>query len=463
MDSAGHPRGPAGRRAEGAAVGAAGHRYIWWNFAAITLDVSFWTAGSACVDVGAVLPVFVNTLTASKLVIAVLTALPSVGWTLPQLVGAARILHRPRKKRYLLTVAALGRTPMLALPVLLLLFPLPSKAVMLWAMVACYTTLFFTDGLIGAAWYDIIAKTIPPRLRGRFFGAMNVLGGFAAIGSGWLVKRVLASPSLAYPRQYGVLFACLCAGLFLSYLLLAMIREPEGEVMADEPQPLGAVLRHVPRIWHDNAPLRRLLAVSWLASLSTLAWPFYVLYGIQALGLAPEAGAVFIWAGAVGNMAGSAVWAWVNDRRGPRAVLVAACSLRAAPPAVALAVPLVLASLPSLRSAGTAQYLFALVFLFGGAATSGGMMGFTNYVLELAPERERPVYVGMGNTLNAPGLLAPVLGGWLISILSYQAVFALAVVAGVVSLVVGLRLPVAAVAKAHAPARPAPEVDIAPG
>jgi hypothetical protein len=311
---------------------------------------------------------------------------------------------------------------------------------MLWTLVACYGTLFLTDGLIGAAWYDIIGKTIPARVRGRFFGSMNILGGVGALGSGWLVRRVLASPHLTYPRQYGVLFACMCAGLLLSFLLLAMIREPRSAVASDRAQPLRQVLGQVPRIWRRSPPLRKLLAVSWLGGLAGLAWPFYVLHGIEALRLPAEAGAVFIWASAIGNMGGSLAWAWLNDRRGPRSLVVGVASLRAFPPALALLAPLLAGLHPQLRAPGAAQYVYAVVFLFSGAVMSGGMMGFANYLLELAPERERPLFVGLGNTLNAAGLLAPVLGGWLVTVWSYQGVFAIAAVVGVISLLVSLSL-----------------------
>jgi MFS family permease len=427
------------------AADAAGHsavpyRFVAWNFCVIVFDVAFWTAGIACMDMGAVLPVLVSTLTRSKLLIAFLGVLPGVGWTLPQLVGAARIMHRPRKKGFLLAMAAIGRTPMLALPLLLLLFPPQSKAVMLWTLMGCYGVLFLTDGLIGAAWYDIIAKTIPPRMRGRFFAGFSIVGGIGALGSGWLVREVLASPHLTYPRQYGVLFACVCAGLYLSLLLLAFIREPEGVVSSERPQPLSEVLRQVPRVWRSSSHLRRLLVVSWLGMMATLGWPFYVLHGMDALHLPAEAGAIFIWATTAGSVSGSLVFAWLNDRRGPRSVIVCVSTTRPMAPALALFVPMVLALVPQPVPLAIAQYVYAAVFFVGGAMMSGSMMGFSNYLLELAPEKERPLYVGLGNTLSAPGLMAPLLGGWLASVWSYEGTFALGAVVGVASLVASFRL-----------------------
>jgi MFS family permease len=434
------PREGAVSAAEAAAtgdgeVGTTLYRFVCWNFSVIVLDVAFWTAGIACVDVSAVLPVFVSTLTSSKLVIALLGVLPGVGWTLPQLVGAARIMHRPRKKGYLLSVAAVGRTPMLILPVLLLFFPGAGKAVMLSAVLGCYAVLFLTDGLIGAAWYDIIAKTIPPRTRGRFFAGFSVLGGVGALGSGWLVKRVLASPHLMYPRQYGVLFVFLCAGLFLSLLLLSFIREPEGEVASERPRPLRDMIRQIPRIWRSSSHLRRLLVVTWLGMLSSLGWPFYVLHGMNALHLSAEAGAVFIWATTAGSVIGSLGFAWLNDRRGPRPVVVGVSATRPMAPALAVLVPLLIRLTPQFGSPESAQYIYASVFFFGGAMMTGGWMGFANYLLELAPGRERPLYVGMGNTLNAPGLMAPMIGGWLASVWSYEGTFALGAVLGIAGLV----------------------------
>jgi MFS family permease len=416
------------------------YRFVAWNFCVIVFDVAFWMAGIACMDMSAVMPVFVSTLTRSKLLIALLGILPGVGWTLPQIVGAAHIMHRRRKKGFLLVVAAIGRTPMLALPLLLLLFPPQSKTVMLWTLMGCYGILFLTDGLIGAAWYDIIAKTIPPRMRGRFFASFSIVGGVGALGSGWLVRQVLANPHLSYPRQYGVLSVCVCAGLFLSLLLLAFIREPEGVVSSEQPRPVRDLLRQVPRVWRSSPHLRRLLAVTWLGMAATLGWPFYVLHGSEALHLPAEAGAIFIWATTTGSVSGSLVFAWLNDRRSPRSVIIAVAAMRPMAPALALFVPLAFVLFPQPVPPAVAQYVYAAVFFFAGIIMSGGMMGFSNYLLELAPEKERPLYIGLGNTLNAPGLMAPIFGGWLASIWSYEGMFAVGAVMGVASLVVSFRL-----------------------
>ena len=422
------------------AANAAMRQFLWWNFWVISLDCAFWMAGQSCMDASAVLPVYANSLTDSKLIIGLLSALPGVSWSLLQLVGAARILHLPRRKGYLLKTAALGRFPMLILPALLLFAPPLNKALILWVMVACYTLLFLTDGLVSVAWFDIIAKTIPSNLRGRFFGTMTFLEAVGGVGAGWIVKRVLADPRLVYPHQYGVLFAFFCAGLAISFILLLFIREPEGAVISEEEQPLGKIIGQMPLIWKQNPAFRKIMMVSWLLSGGGLVWPFYALYGIKVLSLPTEAGAIFIWAATFGNMAASPIWAWINDRKGPRSVMVGIAAIHLLSPLLALVIPLLVLRHPALALPGVGQYLYALVFLVNGIYFSGSLMGFLNYLLELATEEQRPLFIGLSNTLTAPALLAPLLGGWLVSLWSYEAVFVLALLFGILALFASLGL-----------------------
>jgi MFS family permease len=54
---------------------------------------------------------------------------------------------------------------------------------------------------------------------------------------------------------------------------------------------------------------------------------------------------------------------------------------------------------------------YGLVFLFMSVSMSSMMPGWMGYVLEHAPERERPVYVGLTNTLNGIATLFATVGG----------------------------------------------------
>ena len=52
-------------------------------------------------------------------------------------------------------------------------------------------------------------------------------------------------------------------------------------------------------------------------------------------------------------------------------------------------------------------------------------------MFEIAPERLRPIFLGLQATLSAPSVFMPWLGGTLLKVMSYQTLFAIVAVAGV--------------------------------
>ncbi|MBN3882100.1 MULTISPECIES: MFS transporter [unclassified Nostoc] len=54
--------------------------------------------------------------------------------------------------------------------------------------------------------------------------------------------------------------------------------------------------------------------------------------------------------------------------------------------------------------------------------------------LEFGNERQRPAYIGLGNTLIAPAtILAPLLGGWIVENIDYKTTFLVAAISGLVT------------------------------
>jgi hypothetical protein len=68
------------------------------------------------------------------------------------------------------------------------------------------------------------------------------------------------------------------------------------------------------------------------------------------------------------------------------------------------------------------------------------MIGFMNYLLEVAPLERRTTYVGLFNTLAGVLLVAPPLAGWVMQAASFQVLFTAAVVAAALCLVMSLGL-----------------------
>ena len=131
------------------------------------------------------------------------------------------------------------------------------------------------------------------------------------------------------------------------------------------------------------------------------------------------------------------MWARVNDRRGPRALIGLIAALSLAIPSLALVASLL--PLPT----DWERLAFGAVFFALAAMGAGGFMGFTNYLLAIAPEPQRPLYIGILNTLFAVTTLLPMLGGVVVKLASFQAVFGVAAGLGLAGVAVTLRLPAA--------------------
>jgi hypothetical protein len=80
------------------------------------------------------------------------------------------------------------------------------------------------------------------------------------------------------------------------------------------------------------------------------------------------------------------------------------------------------------------------VYVTLGVYWSSNMLGFYNYMMEIAPDDMRPSYIGLGNTIMGILTLAPTVGGWVLEATSYTVLFGMT--AGLVFLgyLVALRL-----------------------
>ena len=405
--------------------------YTRWNFVIIALDVSFFITGLSFLDPVAVLPVLIQKLNGSEVMVGAMGAIQRAGWIVPQLIGASFVLHRTRKKPFIVIPCLISRTPFIGLALAFWFVPLGSHLqALLFLLIGVYALFFFADGLCGVPWHDIIARTIPPNLRGRFFGTANIVGGLFAVGAGAIVRRVLADPSLPFPHNYARLFVLLCVCMAMSMLFIMLIKEPPGKAL-EEPQSFLRIVRAIPGTLRRYPLLRRVIIAQNLLGFGALAIPFYAVYGHSRLGLPESMGGVFIWASVAGSTSASVMWAYLNDRKGPLTVLRGIAAAALLPPIAAITIPLLL---PRFAPAANIDYAYCSVFFLNGIAMSGGWMGLTNYVFELAPDEIRPLFLGLASTLSAPVILMPMIGGLLLSFIAYHTLFAIALAGGVIGI-----------------------------
>ena len=217
---------------------------------------------------------------------------------------------------------------------------------------------------------------------------------------------------------------------------LGQMREPETPPIKQEAPSPRAVLARMPAILAHDRPFALLIVVRILSGFVLMASAFYILHATKTLGLSLGVAGMFVSAQVAGSLAAGLLMGVIQDRWGPLAHIRLILLLSATSPIIALA-------MGPLRAALGPAVLYPYLALYFLLGVSMGSMGwpYFNWILEYADDASRPVYIGMVNTLGAAVMLAPMLGGWIAGVVSYQAVFALSLGFAIAGYALSLGLP----------------------
>ncbi len=377
--------------------------------------------GEAFFHSGLVLAPFLAALGAPGWVIGLIPALRVGGWFLPQLFVASRLAHQPFKlplyrrtstlrvvvlALLTATVFLVGDEPRVLIPVTLAVLALNSVA----------------GGIGGVPFADVTAKVVPHYRLGTFWVLRNAIGGVLALLSGLVLRRVFDS-DLVFPHDFGVVFllgSVLVAGAYLSF---ALVREPPGVPALKEP--LASMLRRLPEVLRVDVSFRRYLRVRFLGLLALMAEPFYAIYAITNLGAPVASLGTFVIVATFASIAVNFAFRRPADRGQNVGVLQVSVAFLVAAPLAALLMP-------------TWQG-FALVFALSAAGNSGMGIAAWNLLYAVSPAPQRPLYVGVANSILALPSLAPVAVGALAVATGFPLLFGVAATAAAASLAFSFR------------------------
>jgi len=121
------------------------------------------------------------------------------------------------------------------------------------------------------------------------------------------------------------------------------------------------------------------------------------------------------------------LWGWLGDRFGYKKIYVIVSVL-----VVAQGVFAIWAAAP---------WMFYIIAFCIGSVYAAFRIGDSNMIFEIAPSEETSRFVGITNTFVAPVMtLAPLLGGALVDVFSYQVMFTIVIVVGLVSTLLAVTL-----------------------
>lgn len=399
------------------------------NFGLLVGEAGIFMAGLAFFDSATVYPLLLARLGASDALIGASRFVQVLGFTLPALFAAHRIHGRATHKGFLLKTCAVARVGLFTIPIALLLLARESPTTAL-AWVFGMTTVFWVmDGACAVSWFDIVAKTIPARIRGRFFGAMQATAGALAICAGLLVHQILRSPQLPYPANFALLSMLWFVGAMGSQLGLWLIEEPHGQGLpSDERWGLRAYLGQTIPLLNRSPRLRALILTRVLLDGAGLAAPFYVLFAQRDLGVSLHMAGIYTIAQNAGRVATGPVWGWVSDRAGSSAAVTAISICVLATPLAALA------------ATGATPWVLVIVFVLMGAVMDGVWMVMSTAILATVDSADRPLAVGVASVCQTPSALYGPLGGLLAGLTSYRVVFGTAAAMALAGVVMSLRI-----------------------
>ncbi len=372
--------------------------------------------GEAFFHSALVLSPFLATLGAPAWAIGLIPALRVGGWFLPQLFVATRLAHVPFKLplyRRTSTLRVIAFSVLTAAVFVVgdhpgVLVPLTLAMILVNAV---------AGGVGGVPFADVTAKVVPHYRLGTFWALRNAIGGALALLSGLVLRRLLDS-ELAFPTDFGYVFLF---GTLLSggaYLAFALVREPEGKIAMKER--LSHVLRRLPSVLRQDASFRRYLRVRFLALAALMAEPFYALYALDRLDAPASVLGTYVMVATAAAILVNFAFRRPADRGQNVTVLQVSIALLTAAPLIALL-------------AGDWR-VFALVFACSAAGNSGMGIAAWNLLYAVSPEADRPLYVGVANSVLSLPSLAPVAAGVALGAWGFEPLFTVAAALALTSL-----------------------------
>ncbi len=384
-----------------------GNKLYRRNFLAFLFHGIFLNISTAFSQLTTIQSSFVYLITGSSLLSGVLFAANRAGTILPQLVLAPIIEKRPYKKIFLLLAVSIRGVSWLAIAVVTYFYAATQPQIVAVFYFAITLIFFLAGGMGDVTYYDILAKSIPTGARGRLSGAKILLGGVLSMVAGYVTKIILSRGG-GFAENYALLFLLTSAALFIAFFGFYSLREPAGKKKSGQQT---SYKHRIMRLIRSDRNFMRFVFAEFFLNAGMILFPFYVIYAKEKLSMPLDVIGIFVTIQIVGELVSGPVLGWIGDRYNFKLVMIIVGIASFIAPLMALFLPAV------------HVYTYTVVFLFVGMTFKGVVTGTANYLMEFAPQEELPTYVAVKNTLQMPTIAFPVIGGLLIPLIGYEALF----------------------------------------
>jgi MFS family permease len=392
-------------------------KFLKYNVVVNLADAAFFGIGWGFGSFGTIIPLFFAQMTSSAILIGMIPAIHAVGWQIPQLFTAGWVARMRKYKPAVLMMTIHERVPYLGLALVAWMLPAFGTKTVLPLALFMLIWQGLGSGFSANPWQSMIAKIIPSDSRGTFFGLQsavaNVMISMAAVGAGYLLD-ILDSPF-----DFALCFLITSAAMAVSFFFVSLTREVT-DTEKEIPDKDTNFWDGARSILQKDAGFRWFLVFRVLYQFATMGFAFYIVYGLRAFNMDALTAGYLTAALTVSQTIANVGMGWLADRLGHRSMLIAG------------AVAVALSSFAA-WAAPSIGWLYLVFILAGLANVSYWTIGMAMTV-QYGTEAERPVYIGLANTLIAPAtIVAPLLGGWIADLAGYQTTFMLSAIGGVLT------------------------------
>ena len=385
---------------------------------------------------------FVAALTDSLAPVATVPALAGGLWVVSQIAAAPVVASRARKLPWATGAAVVRAATIGLLAFVTFRADQLSDAQLLRAFFICYAAYTVAAGLATALGDELVRRSLPTGRGDGLFRIRGLWGGALAILAGLTAARVFGDDGPAFPDNVASLFVLAGVALGAAAILQALIREPAR--LANGPSTTGRWTVDGMLDALTDPAFRRFLTVRVVLSLSALADPFYVVYGLRELEIGPAAIGGFLTALVAARVLATPLWSLLLRRRGSRTVLQMAGLVRLLVPLIAVLLPY-LAETDAYRDRVSDERvtaaLFGLTFVAYGVAQAGYASGNFAYLLDaIAPARRGNAFAVTNVALGLVAL-SPLAGAFLVERSGFEALFLVATGASVTGIFLSGALP----------------------
>lgn len=390
------------------------------NYIANIGDGAFFGFGVGFASYTTVIPLFISTLTSSAALIGLVPAIHNVGWQLPQLLTASQISKMERVKPFVMFMTIQERVPILGLALVGMLLP---HLGITTALIISFLLLIWQGlgaGFTANAWQIMISKIIPGNIRATFYGfqaaASNLLSSLGAFLSGLLLSKI------APPYDFASCFL-IASGLYaVSWFFLNQTHEQKRPIES-QAMPPTPIWKHTRAILQNDRSFRNYLVSRFISQFGMMSYAFITVFAVSRLGMTTVQAGIMTSILLITQVAANPLLGRLADKWSRKSVLILGCVCSAASSLLAI----------TFREFDS----FSTVFILAGIANACYWTVGLTISLEFGTEEQRPVYVGMSNTLVAPAtILAPLLGGILADLFGYPIMFIVSAIFAGISVII---------------------------